>query len=52
VCSFGVALTLSDTLAEHIKKHEVEYIQFAFKWTNCLLVREFHLSVCNHNGSH
>eukprot|EP01127_Copromyxa_protea_P001699 TRINITY_DN11630_c0_g1_i1.p1 TRINITY_DN11630_c0_g1~~TRINITY_DN11630_c0_g1_i1.p1 ORF type:complete len:551 (+),score=94.03 TRINITY_DN11630_c0_g1_i1:31-1683(+) len=34
---------IDESLAEHLKKHDIEYIQFAFKWTNCLLVREFTL---------
>jgi hypothetical protein len=31
-------------LAAHIKNTGIEFIQFAFKWMNCLLLREFHLS--------
>ncbi|GMI06787.1 hypothetical protein TrVE_jg14369 [Triparma verrucosa] len=32
-------------LSQHLTSHGVEFIQFAFKWCNCLLVREFDVSV-------
>lgn len=28
-------------LAEHMEQQEIEYIQFAFRWVNCFLMREF-----------
>ena len=31
-------------LAAHLKNTGIEFIQFAFKWMNCLLLREFRLS--------
>jgi len=31
-------------LASHLKNTGIEFIQFAFKWMNCLLLREFKLS--------
>lgn len=31
-------------LATHIQQTGIEFIQFAFKWMNCLLLREFRLS--------
>jgi hypothetical protein len=31
-------------LANHLKHTGIEFIQFAFKWMNCLLLREFRLS--------
>lgn len=31
-------------LALHLKNTGIEFIQFAFKWMNCLLLREFRLS--------
>ena len=31
-------------LAAHLKSTGIEFIQFAFKWMNCLLLREFKLS--------
>jgi len=30
-------------LCQHLKNKEVEFMQFAFKWMNCLLLREFNL---------
>ncbi|KAK8838694.1 hypothetical protein M9Y10_032733 [Tritrichomonas musculus] len=29
------------TLANHIKEEDIQYQEFAFRWMNCLLVREF-----------
>jgi hypothetical protein len=31
---------LLDPLATHMDEHGVEYMQFAFRWMNCLLMRE------------
>ena len=31
-------------LANHLKETGIEFMQFAFKWMNCLLLREFRLS--------
>ena len=39
----GVVILLAGSLAEHLSKHSVEYIQFAFRWMNNLLMREFPL---------
>jgi hypothetical protein len=40
------ALTSSPApLSKHLQKHNVEFMQFAFRWMNCLLMRE--LSVKN-----
>ncbi|KAJ1499657.1 GTPase-activating protein, partial [Coelomomyces lativittatus] len=38
---------VSPKLYEHFKKENVEYIQFAFRWMNCLLMREVshHLTI-------
>ncbi|GMI09536.1 hypothetical protein TrLO_g1296 [Triparma laevis f. longispina] len=34
-------------LYNHLQSHGVEFIQFAFKWCNCLLVREFDMyTIC------
>ena len=30
-------------LTEHLRKTGIEFMQFAFKWLNCLLLREFDL---------
>lgn len=42
-CSVPVGRTAP--LAAHLKEQGVEFIQFAFRWMNCLLMRE--LSVKN-----
>jgi len=39
----GGVILLAGSLAEHLSKHSVEYIQFAFRWMNNLLMREFPL---------
>ena len=31
-------------LCAHLKETGIEFLQFAFKWMNCLLLREFSLS--------
>jgi hypothetical protein len=36
---------LDDKLVAHFERMEVEFLQFAFRWFNCLLMREFSLSV-------
>jgi TBC1 domain family member 2 len=30
-------------LCQHLRSEGVEFLQFSFKWMNCLLLREFHL---------
>jgi hypothetical protein len=35
---------LDDKLVAHFERMEVEFLQFAFRWFNCLLMREFSLS--------
>ncbi|EAY04116.1 TBC domain containing protein [Trichomonas vaginalis G3] len=32
-------------LAQHIAAEEIQYQEFAFRWVNCLLVREFSVSI-------
>lgn len=34
---------IDSNLSEHLRKTGIEFMQFAFKWMNCLLLREFHL---------
>jgi hypothetical protein len=34
---------LDDKLVAHFERMEVEFLQFAFRWFNCLLMREFSL---------
>jgi hypothetical protein len=36
---------LDDKLVAHFERMEVEFLQFAFRWFNCLLMREFSLAV-------
>jgi hypothetical protein len=36
---------VDEALARHLKSQEVMMLQFAFRWFNCLLVREFPLSL-------
>ena len=31
---------IDDKLAKHLEREEVEFIQFSFRWMNCLLMRE------------
>jgi hypothetical protein len=31
-------------LCQHLRGQDIEFLQFSFKWMNCLLLREFHLS--------
>eukprot|EP00834_Sanchytrium_tribonematis_P005414 NODE_325_length_9674_cov_0.932846.p6 type:complete len:215 gc:universal NODE_325_length_9674_cov_0.932846:4971-5615(+) len=31
-------------LVKHLEQENVEFLQFAFRWMNCLLIREFQLS--------
>ena len=31
---------IDNTLAKHLEKESVEFIQFSFRWMNCLLMRE------------
>ncbi|GAB4813408.1 hypothetical protein N2152v2_000454 [Parachlorella kessleri] len=41
----GVGCRVEEPLAEHLAAEGLEFIQFAFRWVNCLLLREvpFHL---------
>ena len=32
-------------LSKHIMKEEIQYQEFAFRWVNCLLVREFSMEI-------
>ncbi len=41
--SLFVCLCASGSLDSHLSKNAVEYIQFAFRWMNNLLMREFPL---------
>jgi hypothetical protein len=34
------SLTFSASLAAHLEDQGIEYMQFAFRWMNCLLMRE------------
>lgn len=34
---------IDSNLSNHLRKTGIEFMQFAFKWMNCLLLREFHL---------
>ena len=43
--SYTGADAIAAPLAHHLEAHNVEFIQFAFRWMNCLLMRE--LSVKN-----
>uniref|UniRef100_A0A6B2L7D3 Rab-GAP TBC domain-containing protein n=1 Tax=Arcella intermedia TaxID=1963864 RepID=A0A6B2L7D3_9EUKA len=36
---------IDDPLNTHLSEQKIEYIQFAFRWMNCLLMREFPLSI-------
>ena len=38
-----VALVMLATLHAHLARHHVEYLQFAFRWMNNLLMREMPL---------
>jgi hypothetical protein len=31
---------IDEPLAKHLEKEQVEFIQFSFRWMNCLLMRE------------
>lgn len=41
--SFGLTFVILDALHLHLIKHQVEYLQFAFRWMNNLLMREIPL---------
>lgn len=34
---------IDSNLSQHLREAGVQFLQFAFKWMNCLLLREFHL---------
>ncbi len=38
---------IDEPVAAHLEKEGVEFLQFAFRWVNCLLLRElpFHLAL-------
>lgn len=37
---------IDEPLAAHLEQQGVEYLQFAFRWVNCLLLRELPFPVC------
>mmetsp|Transcript_11071 Transcript_11071/g.12673 ORF Transcript_11071/g.12673 Transcript_11071/m.12673 type:complete len:361 (+) Transcript_11071:148-1230(+) len=39
----GIVQRIDLSLFNHLQKHEVKFVQFAFRWMNCLLVREMKL---------
>ncbi|EDN07110.1 hypothetical protein HCAG_03641 [Histoplasma mississippiense (nom. inval.)] len=49
-----LTMRIDSTLAKHLEQESVEFMQFSFRWMNCLLMREaeeqgfsrFHLYVC------
>ena len=43
VINFMIFFYFSGSLDAHLSRHSVEYIQFAFRWMNNLLMREFPL---------
>ena len=38
-----IALRMDPQLVKHLESEGVQFIQFAFRWMNCLLLREFNL---------
>ncbi|AOA61731.1 Cis-golgi GTPase-activating protein [Komagataella phaffii] len=36
---------VDNALTEHLEEHGLQFIQFAFRWMNCLLMREFRLEL-------
>lgn len=41
----SIALRMDPLLINHMESESIEFIQFAFRWMNCLLLREFRLPV-------
>lgn len=39
----AIALRMDPLLVNHLEAESVQFIQFAFRWMNCLLLREFRL---------
>jgi hypothetical protein len=39
----SIALRMDPILVNHMESESIEFIQFAFRWMNCLLLREFRL---------
>lgn len=37
---------IDEPLAAHLEQQGVEYLQFAFRWVNCLLLRELPFPIC------
>ena len=42
-CTCFVTYSLAAPLAKHLEEQEAQYVQFAFRWMNCLLMRELPL---------
>jgi len=40
-----LVMRIDAPLANHLEKQDAQFIQFAFRWVNCLLLREFSLSL-------
>lgn len=40
-----ISLRMDPQLVKHLESEGVQFIQFAFRWMNCLLLREFRLSI-------
>jgi hypothetical protein len=40
-----ISLRMDPQLVKHLETEGVQFIQFAFRWMNCLLLREFRLSI-------
>lgn len=54
-------LVYAEPVSKHIEEQGLEFLQFAFRWFNCLLIREvclvtldliFHMHIKNANLSH
>jgi hypothetical protein len=41
-------LRFAEPVVKHLEQEGLEFLQFAFRWLNCLLVREVQLSKCSH----
>ncbi|KAJ9451217.1 GTPase-activating protein gyp1 [Diplonema papillatum] len=39
----GIVTALDPPLAQHFEDHSIDFLQFSFRWMNCLLVRELPL---------
>jgi hypothetical protein len=40
LCPTSLRVTLAEALVTHLEGNGVEFYQFAFRWMNCLLMRE------------